>query len=164
LIGLTALAAGFLLYLGNRPSDTYFVSALGLDNSPHSWNQPFLRTVGGFLPSFLHVFAFSLLLGGLLGCRKTGCLIICCGWFFTNVLFELGQRYASSVSKIVPEWFEGLFILENAKSFFLRGTFDPFDILASLVGAVAAYAVLVITMKDKVKDAFQRPLALTKNS
>jgi len=151
LIGLTALVAGFVLYLVHRSPDTYFISAFGLAHHPYSWNPPFLATIGGCLPSLLHVFAFSLLLGGLLGCRKTGCLIICCAWLFTNVLFELGQRYASSVSQIVPAWFEGSFVLENAKSFFLTGTFDTLDILASFAGAAAAYAVLVITMKNKGK-------------
>jgi len=146
-IGLTALFAGFLLYLVHRYPDTYLLSASGLAHSPHSWNPPFLRTIGGFLPSFLHVFAFSLLLGGLLACRKRGCLIICCAWLFTNILFEVGQRYAFSMSQIIPAWFEGLFILENAKSFFLRGTFDPFDILASSAGAAVAYFVLVKTVE-----------------
>ena len=148
-IGFLTLFAGLLLYLINRPSDIYFVSFIKAAKLLHYWTLPFLNGIGGALPSFLHVFAFSLLLGGLLACRKTGYLIICCSWLFTNVLFELGQRHPISTSQVIPEWFEGMFILENMRDYFLNGTFDSFDLLASSVGAVAAYWVLVRTREER---------------
>jgi hypothetical protein len=147
-IGFFTLFAGLLLYLLTRPSDIYFVSFIKrVDNSPY-WALPFSDGIGGALPSFLHVFAFSLLLGGLMTCRKTGYLMICCAWMFTNVLFELGQRYPIPASQAIPRWFEGMLILQNMRSYFLNGTFDFFDLLASFVGAVAAYSVLVRTGQE----------------
>ena len=148
-LGFLTLLAGLLLYLFTRPSDIYFVSFIkGAENS-HYWALPFPTGIGGALPSFLHVFAFSLLLGGLLACRKTGYLIICCAWLFTNVLFELGQRYPISASQVIPKWFEGMFILQNMRDYFLNGTFDFFDLLASSIGALAAYWVLVRTREER---------------
>jgi len=147
-IGFFTLFAGLLLYLLTRPSDIYFVSFIKrVDNSPY-WALPFSDGIGGALPSFLHVFAFSLLLGGLLACRKTGYLMISCAWLLTNVLFELGQRYPSLASELIPKWFEGIFILQNMRNYFLKGTFDFLDLLASSVGAVAAYWVLVRTGQE----------------
>ncbi len=148
-IGFLTLFGGLLLYLFTRPSDIYFVSVISGDESSHYWALPFPTGIGASLPSFLHVFAFSLLLGGLLACRKTGYLIICCAWFFTNVLFELGQRYPISASELIPKWFERIFILQNMQSYFLNGTFDFLDLLASSVGALAAYWVLVRTREDR---------------
>lgn len=147
-IGFLTLCAGFLLYLFNRPSDIYFVSFIKGAENLHSLALPFPAGIGGALPSFLHVFAFSLLLGGLLACRKTGYLIICCAWLFTNVLFEFGQRHSISASQVIPKWFEGIFILENTRSYFLNGTFDFLDLLASSVGAVVAFWVLVRTRQE----------------
>jgi hypothetical protein len=148
-IGFLTLFAGLLLYLINRPSDIYFVSFIkGAENS-HYWALPFLTGIGGVLPSFLHVFSFSLLLGGLLACRKTGNLIICCAWLLTNILFELGQRYPISASEVIPKWFDGMFILQNMRNYFVNGTFDLFDLLASSVGAAAAYWVLVRTKEER---------------
>ena len=147
-IGFLTLFAGLLLYLINRPSDIYFVSFIKGAENLHCWALPFPLGIGGALPSFLHVFAFSLLLGGLLACRKTGYLIICCAWLLSNVLFEFGQRYPISFSGLIPNWFERIFILESMRSYFLNGTFDFFDLLASSVGAVAAYWVLVKTREE----------------
>lgn len=148
-IGFLTLFAGLWLYLINRPSDIYFVSIIKGAEHIHHLALPFPTGIGGTLPSFLHVFAFSLLLGGLLACRKIGYLIICCSWLFTNVLFELGQRHPISASQVIPECFEGMFILENMRDYFLNGTFDSFDLAASSVGALAAYWVLVRTREER---------------
>jgi hypothetical protein len=147
--GFVALFAGLLLYLIYRPPDTFFISFIKWSYNPSYWVPPFFTAIGGVLPSFLHVLAFSLIAGGLSGCRKTGYLIICCTWFITNLLFELGQRHPILASQVIPKWFEGVFILENMKNYFLRGTFDFFDLLASSAGAAAAYWVLVRTMEER---------------
>jgi len=147
-IGFLSLFAGFLLYFFARPSDICFMSFIKGADSSQYWSLPFSPGIGGALPSFLHVFAFSLLLGGFLACRKKGYLIICCAWLFTNLLFELGQRYPISASELIPKWFEGVFILQNMRNYFLKGTFDLFDLLASSVGAVAAYWVLARTGQE----------------
>jgi len=152
IIGFATLFAGFLIYLVSRPADTYFVSFFrGADASSCWWKPPFFTTIGGALPSFLHVFAFSLIIGGLLSCRKRGYLIICFTWLFINVLFEFGQRHAISASQMIPAWFGEVFVLENMQNYFLKGTFDVCDLLASFSGAVAAYCILVLTFQNRRK-------------
>jgi hypothetical protein len=150
--GFLNLLAGLLLYLLTRPSDIYFVSFIkgvhGVHDSLH-WALPFPSVISGALPSFLHVLAFSLLVGGILACGKRGYLIICCAWLFTNVLFELGQRYPISACEVIPKWFEEICILQSVRNYFLNGTFDFFDLLASSVGAAAAYWILVRTRQER---------------
>lgn len=149
-IGTGALFLGVLLYLISRPLEqTYFGSILEISYKARHWDSRFLNEIGGSLPSFLHVLAFSLLVGGLFGARKTGYLIICLAWLFTNVLFELGQKHITTASQAIPQSFEGVFILENMKSYFLKGTYDHFDILASCAGSAAAYWVLLRTRDER---------------
>ena len=50
--------------------------------------------VGHSLPTFAHVFAFSLLTAALLtGERKTA-ITVCLGWFVVEAAFEVGQHPA----------------------------------------------------------------------
>ena len=149
LVGCSALFLGFLLYLLHRPLDTYFVFFIKAHDASSYGISPSFNAIAGALPSFLHVFAFSLILGGILSCRKRGYPIICCTWFFINVLFELGQRHAIAASQMVPTWFGQVFILENMQNYFLKGTFDFYDLLASFVGAAAAYCVLLLTIQNR---------------
>lgn len=148
-IGSLALLAGLLVYLVNRPPDTYFLTFIRAPDGLSSEIPPVFTALGGPLPSFLHVFSFSLLVGGLLACGNRGYLVICSAWVFTNALFELGQRHAYSAAGLVPEWFEGVFILENMRPYFLNGTFDFFDLAAGCAGAVAAYCVLTKTKQER---------------
>ena len=147
LVGCSALFLGLLLYLLHRPPDTYFVSFIEAHDASFYEISPPFNAIAGALPSFLHVFAFSLIIGGLLSCRKRGYLIICFAWLFINVLFELGQRHAIAASQMIPVWFGEVFILENMQNYFLKGTFDFCDLLASFAGAAAAYCILILTIQ-----------------
>lgn len=149
LMGLTALLAGFLLYFLHRPPDTYFVSFIKANDASPYGIPISLRAFVGALPSFLHVFAFSLIIGGLLSCRQRAYLIICSTWLFMNVLFEVGQRHAVSASEMIPIWFGEVFVLENMRNYFLNGTFDFFDLAASFTGSVAAYCILTLTIQKR---------------
>ena len=149
LVGCSALFLGFLLYLLHRPLDTYFVSFIKAHDASSYGISPSSNAMAGALPSFLHVFAFSLIIGGLLSCRKRGYLIICFAWLLINVLFELGQRHAIAASQMVPAWFGQVLILENMQNYFLKGTFDFCDLFASFAGASAAYWILVLTLESR---------------
>ena len=69
--------------------------------------------------------------------------MVCSIWLFINVLFEVAQRYGNSISKFIIKWFDKVFLLENLESYFLKKTFDYFDIFGCFAGAAIAYFVLL---------------------
>jgi hypothetical protein len=154
LIGLTVLLLGTLIYLIDRPPDqTYFVYKSLVNISLHNILPNFFGSIGNSLPSFVHVFSFILITVGLLRCQKRGCIIICTLWFLTDVIFESGQKFKLLSSTMVPDWLGGILFLENTKNYFTRGTFDYFDIIATAIGAIVAYIVLLYTIQmEKVHE------------
>jgi hypothetical protein len=150
LIGLGALLIGSLVYLVDRaPNQTYFVYSTGVNISLHNILPDLLGPLNSFLPSFIHVFAFALITAGVVSCGKRGWLIICFSWFLMDAAFEFGQKFSVWTLKLIPGSFESIPILENTKGFFLRGTFDVYDLVAMAMGAVVAYVVLSVTMRRR---------------
>jgi len=151
LIGLTGLLIGTLVYIVDRPPDqTYFVYCSPFNISLFKVLPIFFGTLGNNLPTFIHVFSFSLLTAGFISCQKRGSLIICMGWFLVDSAFELGQEYYSWALEIIPDWFAEIPFLENTKSYFVHGTFDYYDLAAITIGAVIAYFTLLATIKRRV--------------
>ena len=146
-LGFLGLLAGLALYLVDRGGNVYFLAVIGMAETADPWKPPLLRVAGGCLPAYLHVFSFSLLSAGLIACGKRGCLIVCGIWLGVNLLFELGQYYASTAANLVPRWFDGVFLFDHVRTYFLGGTFDPLDLLACLAGAASAYGVTAKTIK-----------------
>jgi hypothetical protein len=152
LIGLGGLLLGTLVYLVDRPPDqTYFVYSSPINISLFKIMPILFASIGNSLPEFIHVFSFILITAGLIFCRKRGYLIICLSWFLIDCAFEMGQKYSTWSSRIIPDWFAGIPFLENTKSFFLQGTFDFIDLAAIALGTVIAYFVLLITNKTKMR-------------
>lgn len=150
LIGVAALFVGALVYLVDRPPDqTYFVYINGLNISLYKSLPNIFGFIGNSLPAFFHVFSFILITAGLLCCQKRGCMIICACWFFIDSIFELGQKFKTLSSTMVPDWFSGILFLENSKNYFLLGTFDFNDLTAIIFGTLSAYFVLSVTMKRR---------------
>ena len=148
LIGVAALLIGSFVYLIDRaPNQTYFVYSIGVNISLHNILPNLFGLLGNSLPAFIHVFSFALITAGVVSCRKRGWLIICFGWFLIDSAFEFGQKFSTWTLKLIPDSFESIPILENTKGFFLRGTFDVYDLVAMAIGAITAYAVLTATMK-----------------
>jgi hypothetical protein len=150
LIGGVVLVFGALVYLiARHPESTYFVQQsninLGLYNAVPDFFGPIHRS----LPAFSHVFAFILLTSGFTTCGKMGSLIVCLSWFLIDLAFELGQKFYAWVPIVIPEWFEGIPILENTRDYFILGTFDIFDVAAIAVGALSAYVVTWHTMERR---------------
>ena len=151
-IGLYGLILGLLVYLVSRPPEyTYFLSWGELQISLYNWLPNLFGWLGNILPAFLHPFSFSLLTAGVLCCGKRGVLIVCVSWFLVDFVFELGQEFSALTSRILPRTFAGVPILENAKDFFTRGTFDPLDLLSIGFGCFAAYLVLNLTLRHGKK-------------
>jgi len=150
LIGLTILLLGTSVYVVDRPPvQTYFVYKSFVNISLHNTLPNLFGFIGNSLPSFVHVFSFILITAGLLHCQKRGCIFICSCWFFTDLLFELGQKFKALSSAMVPDWFSRIFFLENSKNYFLSGTFDLNDLTAIVLGTILAYFALSITIKRR---------------
>lgn len=145
IIGLLALVLGALVYLTDRsPGSVYFVSGEMVRLSMYTGGHRFFARLGNHLPSFIHVFSFSLLtIGtmGLMGKKHANVFYACLFWFAVNTLFEMGQAFPVQAAALCPDWFRALPYLENTGSFFRNGTFDPWDIVSFSAGAFAAWAV-----------------------
>jgi hypothetical protein len=149
-IGLAALGIGLLVYLiDRRPDQTYFLLRLGMAHGVRESAPPVFGLLGQNLPAFLHVFAFILITGGILGCGIKGSMLVAVGWFLTDAAFELGQRFPATAELLIPGWFDTLPVLESSRTFFRAGTFDPVDLIAIATGALAAYGLLLMTMERR---------------
>jgi hypothetical protein len=149
-IGLAGGGVGILVYLvDRRPEHTYFLFRIGVTRHLYESASPVFGFLNQNLPGFLHVFAFSLITGGILACRKKGSLIVALSWFATDAAFEVGQRFPARAESLIPQWFDSLPVLESARVFFRAGTFDPLDLIAMAFGAVAAYGLLLVTVERR---------------
>jgi hypothetical protein len=147
-IGVVFLVIGSLVYLIDRPPEsTYFVYRYLPILNLHNILPNIFGSLDGSLPDFVHVFSFILITAGILTCGKRGYLIVCCSWLLIDCAFKLGQKYPSLALKMIPAWFSSIPILEAAKGYFHKGTWDINDIIAMFLGAAIAYFVLLITMK-----------------
>lgn len=139
LLALACLGIGTLVYVLDRnPQSTYFL--------PAAWSLadatgPVFGRLGDHLPDFLHLYAFILLSCALLQPKRAAILGITLVWLLIEVLFEIGQHPALSphVVSVIPAWFAGIPFLENAAAYFRHGQFDPLDLVAMLLAAVAGY-------------------------
>jgi hypothetical protein len=143
LVGIGGLSLGALVYLFGRSPDSYGFGVIVRDYLGIIRPQRLL--FGGLsdnLPSFTHVFAFSLMTAGLLGPRRKGALLICLFWFLIDTAFEIGQGLKHISLTIIPEWINVHPLpMANLQEYFRCGTFDIGDILAGLLGALAAFIV-----------------------
>lgn len=150
LIGVAGLVLGSIVYLIDRPPDqTYFVYSSNINLTLFNTIPKLFGVIGNSLPDFLHVFSFILITAGLIYCQKRGYLIICLSWFLVDTTFEVGQKFTTWPSQIIPDWFVGIPFFENTENYFLQGTFDFIDLAAIAFGTAMAYFVLLTTNKNK---------------
>ena len=128
-----SLCLGSYVYLAERP---YGSSVLSTTLDWHLALPSFLGKLAYSLPSFSHVVAFSIL--SFLALERRA-LLCCLSWASINALFELGQH--SAVSQLFTlQWADSL--APSIRQFFILGTFDPFDLVAIVSGAICAYSVI----------------------
>jgi len=142
-VAILVLTIGACVYVLDRPAESApFFTAISLDGLvPNMFGR-----VGDHLPTFSHVFAFSLLTAACLGGGRRAGLWACLTWFGIDVTFEVGQHpeIAEHMVRIIPDWFESMPILKHAKGYFLSGTFDVWDVLSIVVGAIAAFILTAV--------------------
>jgi hypothetical protein len=145
--GGAALWLGLLVYLVDRsPSHALLIPDLGVSGGPLVFGA-----LGQWLPSAMHALAFSLFTAAVL---KPGCATrvgACTFWGLVNAAFELGQHPAFSArwaAELQGGAGDGL-ITRSILNYLLRGTFDPGDLCAALLGALAAGALLHFVDHDR---------------
>jgi len=141
-IGAAALLAGALLYLWARPPGRVYLLDLLL---PARNAASTTGVITGGLPSFLHIYAFTLFTAALLSLRPAAALIAGSIWFLVDALLELAQHPVAAQFLLprIPAWFGRVPVLENVAPYLQRGTFDPLDILALALGVGAALLTLM---------------------
>jgi glycopeptide antibiotics resistance protein len=131
-VAMIALLSGLAYYWLTRPSDSAVFLSLLPAFTP--WDTPILISRWlGWLPTFAHVFAFSLLTSLVLGRRHI--LFACLSWGVINALFECGQALPAEIIQRLPDVF-------NLHTYFSHGVFDPLDLGACVMGAWAAWALI----------------------
>ena len=116
---------------------------------------PWFGSVGGWLPSLVHPFAFSLFTAALRAPGATPATRACVAWGLVNVVFELGQH--PRVGPVLAAQLESAFgAAEGARTladFFARGRFDPADLAAAVAGAAAAAVWLRVASSRRDRHA-----------
>ncbi len=149
---ITSLLVGLLVYLIDRQGDAYF---LPVGVAFATAQPPLFGSVGAYLPSFLHVYAFILLTVICLPPRRALVLVACGAWFAVECFFEAGQHPALQAlfTGFVPAWFDAAPLLEASAGYFLLGHFDPLDILAAGLGATAAWLTIHVQRTSDHENA-----------
>jgi hypothetical protein len=148
--GGIALALGLIVYLSDRNASHAAlipaVAALGGSN--------LFGALGQWLPAAVHPFAFSLFTAAALPSRSAWRYGACAAWCMVNITFELGQH------PLVSGYLVGVLQTGSGQSaprstlasYFLHGTFDRADIVAAVLGALAAAVVLRRMQQVREKD------------
>ncbi|MEW8222052.1 MAG: hypothetical protein AB2747_21565 [Candidatus Thiodiazotropha taylori] len=129
---LCSLLLGLFYYWLLRAPD----SALLLSVIPENRSiavDPSLAASLGWLPTFLHVFNFSILTVLVLGDRTIN--FSCALWAIVNAGFEIGQALPGDLIVGLPEFL-------NLHQYLVSGTFSYLDLMACLLGAVVARLLL----------------------
>jgi hypothetical protein len=137
---ILALLLGTGVYLLDRDwASTLFLA-------PVAGYQPgasgLFGSLGQVLPSFLHAYAFSLLLILALGCARYARQIGALTWF----------AFAAGLEVLQAEYFHPLFsgparqpavstVISSMQSYVVNGHFDWNDLVASGLGCLAAFAI-----------------------
>jgi hypothetical protein len=100
--------------------------------------------LGQWLPSYAHPFAFSLFTAAALPPSAAPRYGACATWCAVNVAFELGQhpQLSGRLAEALRAGFGQNALARSLAGYFVRGTFDVGDLVAAVLGAMAAAGVL----------------------
>ena len=149
---LIALLVGTAVYLLDRQPETVYFMADWMGRGDHA--RPFFGALGGYLPAFIHVYAFTLLTVLVAAPSRAHALAICLFWLVVDSAFEFAQIgvVARAVADHVPGWFAGIPFLDNTSRYFLAGTFDVLDLYSIAAGSFAAYLTIVISTRGNYEN------------
>jgi hypothetical protein len=135
-----SLAAGVLVYLLDR-------SAAHTALLPRLEGLPVRHVFGSFgqwLPSWAHVFGFSLLSAAALPWRTKPRYGVCAAWCAIDLAFEFGQQPLAKwpLAAAAEQWLGWTPLAQPLAAYFIHGTFDLADVAATVSGAAAAALLL----------------------
>ena len=153
-IALGALVLGVFVYvLDRQPEFVYFLPGwLSLESQIGG----LFGSIGNYLPTFIHVYAFILLTVVVAVPSVTKLIPVCLAWFTIDSLFEFAQLnpIAQWIGSHTPGWFSSILFLENTADYFLMGTFDVFDLFSIAIGTLAAYLTIIFCIRSAKNDAY----------
>jgi hypothetical protein len=141
-VGLLALAIGVLVYLADRdPSRAMAWPAFAVLPT-----GPLFGAAGGWLPGFVHVFAFSLFSAAAWPRAGRPAYAACAFWWAVDAVFEAAQQpqWRAALAAAWPSGTGDFAPLGWVARYAQQGRFDPADLLALTAGALAAAGVLFI--------------------
>lgn len=146
LLATLLLAIGALVYALDRGGAVYFLSGWTTALADADVFGP----LGRHLPTFVHTLAFILITAAILRPWPQQLPAICATWFVIECLFELGQLapFDNHLATAVPAWFDSVPVLEFTTDYFIRGTYDPLDILSIGLSALIAYPLVHMCLKE----------------
>jgi hypothetical protein len=144
-MAIGALSVGVLFYALDRQHEhVYFLPKwIPSNNSPAG----FIGSIGDYLPTFIHVYAFILLTVIVAAPPVTKLIPVCVAWFTLDGALEVAQMQpiAQWLARHTPDWFSGIPFFENTARYFLFGTFDVRDLLSIAAGTLGAYMTVRIS-------------------
>lgn len=138
--GGLALVIGTLVYLVDRDP----ARAMALPAFAVRATGPLFGAAGGWLPSFVHVFAFSLFAAAAWPQASRPAYGACTFWWAVDLAFEAVQQpqWRAALATALPSGVEDFAPAGWVARYAQQGRFDPADLLAITAGALAAAAVL----------------------
>lgn len=142
LLGLIALVLGSIVYMVDRPAGNLIFVTERM--SLYGRTPITFGALAHVLPAFAHVFAFCVLMAALTKGSKRSTLAICLGWLAVDGAFEVGQHtvFARTVGNAIANLDSSRVATRLILDYLQAGRFDPLDIVAICLGALAAYATI----------------------
>lgn len=156
LIGSALLLAGIMYYLlGRNPDNVFAIHSIHWLYELNLRNiHPHINNINIISPSFIHICSFILLSAAFLPTvSKERYGILCILWSIICCFFELCQFFKPTIPNILFDLWGIGSAFELIHDYFRYGTYDHNDILFTLLGAIIAYIVLIITINNGGNDA-----------
>lgn len=151
-IGSSIVLLGLFMYLLFRPQWQVPILPNYL-----FFHWPLTTSIGSYfhnVPSFLHVFGFSVLSAGIIANRSKAYMAICAAWACVNIVFEILQSdYFSNLNELsIFSTIKSNKVLLWIQNYSTNAVFDYYDIVAILLGALSGYWVLKQTQQKEVDN------------
>jgi hypothetical protein len=142
-VAILCIGAAVSVYLFARVSPPEILKPLAAPSN----NQVAFTGVFDSAPSFFYTLGFGLIVGRFAS-NDLSAKIHCLVWIGMAVLLEVSQ--ARFFAETIVDWLPNLLaerIWAIAAPYWIRGVFDPIDLVATVAGGIIALAILSHTPK-----------------